>query len=38
VAIGEVTNEIPGHVVMTTEIGTETLLPPPSGELLPRIC
>ena len=38
VVIGEVTNEMPGHVVMTTEIGTETLLPPPSGELLPRIC
>ena len=27
-----------GHVVMATELGTETLLPPPSGELLPRIC
>ena len=38
VVIGEVTKEMPGHVVMTTEIGTETLLPPPSGELLPRIC
>ena len=38
VVIGEVTGEMPGHVVMTTEIGTETLLPPPSGELLPRIC
>lgn len=38
VVIGEVTSEMPGHVVMTTEIGTETLLPPPSGELLPRIC
>lgn len=38
VVIGEVMSEMPGHVIMTTEIGTETLLPPPSGELLPRIC
>lgn len=36
--IGEVTERMAGHVVMTTELGTETLLPPPSGELLPRIC
>lgn len=36
--IGEVTDRMAGHVVMTTELGTETLLPPPSGELLPRIC
>ena len=36
--IGEVTEEIPGRVVMTTEIGAETLLPQPRGELLPRIC
>ncbi len=36
--IGEITDELPGRVVMTTELGTETLLPPPSGELLPRIC
>jgi hydrogenase expression/formation protein HypE len=36
--IGEVTDEMPGRVVMTTEIGSETLLPQPSGELLPRIC
>lgn len=36
--IGEVTEEMPGRVVMTTEIGAETLLPPPGGELLPRIC
>ena len=27
-----------GKVVMTTEIGSETLLPQPGGELLPRIC
>ena len=36
--IGEVTEEMPGRVVMTTEIGSETLLPQPRGELLPRIC
>lgn len=36
--IGEVTAEPVGSVVLTTEIGTETLLPPPGGELLPRIC
>ncbi len=36
--IGEVTDERPGWVVMRTEIGTETLLPQPGGELLPRIC
>ena len=36
--IGEVTEEQAGHVVMTTEIGTQALLPQPGGELLPRIC
>ncbi len=36
--IGEVTEEMPGRVVLTTEIGAQTLLPPPGGELLPRIC
>lgn len=36
--IGEVTADRPGQVVMRTEIGAETLLPPPGGELLPRIC
>ena len=36
--IGEVTDEMPGHVIMKTEIGSETLLPAPGGELLPRIC
>lgn len=36
--IGEVTEEMPGRVVVTTEIGAQTLLPPPGGELLPRIC
>ena len=29
---------LPGKVVVTTEIGAETLLPQPGGELLPRIC
>jgi hydrogenase expression/formation protein HypE len=36
--IGEVTAENVGRVVVKTEIGTETLLPAPGGELLPRIC
>ena len=36
--IGEVTNDRPGWVVMNTEVGTQTLLPQPTGELLPRIC
>ena len=36
--IGEITGERPGWVTMTTEIGAETLLPQPGGELLPRIC
>ena len=36
--IGEVTAEQVGRVVMTTEIGGQTLLPQPGGELLPRIC
>lgn len=36
--IGEVTEEMAGKVMMTTEIGSQTLLPQPSGELLPRIC
>lgn len=36
--IGEVTDEMPGKVLMRTVIGTETLLPQPGGELLPRIC
>lgn len=36
--IGEITNEQPGWVVMHTEIGSVTLLPQPTGELLPRIC
>lgn len=36
--IGEITSDQPGWVVMHTEIGSETLLPQPTGELLPRIC
>ncbi len=36
--IGEVTEDMPGRVRVRTELGSETLLPPPGGELLPRIC
>lgn len=36
--IGEVTDTMPGKVTLKTEIGSETLLPLPGGELLPRIC
>ncbi len=36
--IGKVTEDMPGRVTMVTEIGSRTLLPPPGGELLPRIC
>ena len=36
--IGEVTDEMARSVVLRTEIGTETMLPQPGGELLPRIC
>ena len=36
--IGEVSEDMAGRVVVTTEIGAETLLPAPRGELLPRIC
>lgn len=36
--IGEVTEENSGNVIVTTEIGAETILPEPTGELLPRIC
>ena len=36
--IGEVTSEMAGNVVLTTEIGSQTMLPRPGGELLPRIC
>ena len=36
--IGHVTAENAGKVIMETEIGTQTILPQPKGELLPRIC
>jgi len=36
--IGVVTEEYPGKVIVKTEVGGETLLPQPGGELLPRIC
>lgn len=36
--IGKVTSEHAGKVIVKTEIGSETMLPPPGGELLPRIC
>lgn len=36
--IGEVTEDMSGRVTVRTEIGAETLLPQPGGELLPRIC
>ena len=36
--IGTVTPAHPGRVTLTTELGTEVLLPEPTGELLPRIC
>ncbi|MCR5526150.1 MAG: hydrogenase expression/formation protein HypE [Lachnospiraceae bacterium] len=36
--IGVITAENTGRVIMETEIGTETILPEPGNELLPRIC
>jgi len=36
--IGEIVDNHKGKVVLKTEIGTETFLPSPGGELLPRIC
>lgn len=36
--IGEITEESKGKIIMETEIGTQTFLPEPGGELLPRIC
>jgi len=36
--IGRVTSEMPGKVVMNTAVGSQTMLPKPGGELLPRIC
>ena len=36
--IGRITDEMPGRVTVTTQIGARTLLPQPGNELLPRIC
>ncbi len=36
--IGEVTAKNAGRVLMNTAVGTQTILPRPGGELLPRIC
>ncbi len=36
--IGRVTDQQVGRVVMTTQIGAQTILPQPGNELLPRIC
>ncbi len=36
--IGVITEENKGRVIMETEIGTQTILPQPGNELLPRIC
>lgn len=36
--IGTVTEDHAGVVTLITELGTETVLPQPTGELLPRIC
>lgn len=38
VVIGRVVRDHPQRVVLNTALGTQTLLPPPTGELLPRIC
>ncbi|MCX6558028.1 MAG: hydrogenase expression/formation protein HypE [Candidatus Aminicenantes bacterium] len=36
--IGEITAENPGRVTMATRAGSERIVMPPSGEILPRIC
>ena len=36
--IGEITEEPKNRVIVTTPIGTQTFLPQPGNELLPRIC
>ena len=36
--IGRITEENKGRVILETELGTQTILPQPKGELLPRIC
>ncbi len=37
-AIGTVTADHPGRVILHTEYGARRILEPPQGELLPRIC
>jgi hydrogenase expression/formation protein HypE len=36
--IGEITAAHPGRVVMATRAGSERIVMPPAGEILPRIC
>ena len=36
--IGEITKENPGRVTMATRAGSERIVMPPAGEILPRIC
>lgn len=36
--IGKVISDYAGRVIVNTEIGSQTMLPQPGGELLPRIC
>jgi len=36
--IGEITAAEPGRVVMATRAGSERIVMPPVGEILPRIC
>ena len=36
--IGRITEENAGMVILNTELGLQTMLPQPGGELLPRIC
>ena len=38
IVFGKGAEENAGKVVLETEIGAQTLLAQPSGELLPRIC
>jgi hydrogenase expression/formation protein HypE len=36
--IGAITKENPGRVTMATRAGSERIVMPPAGEILPRIC
>jgi hydrogenase expression/formation protein HypE len=36
--IGEITAADPGRVIMATRAGSERIVMPPAGEILPRIC